>query len=103
MFTGCRADADRVPYAAGKQLIIRPLLPNTKASRWKAHDDITLKVDWNSVDALMLSAGGDCKIQGVGQRGHPLHSLQPLEHPSPLGSRWRRICWWVSSHWTLVW
>ncbi|KAI2532229.1 intraflagellar transport 80, partial [Homo sapiens] len=56
-------DSEKVLYTAGKQLIIKPLQPNAKVLQWKAHDGIILKVDWNSVNDLILSAGEDCKYK----------------------------------------
>ncbi|MXQ94508.1 hypothetical protein E5288_WYG021627 [Bos mutus] len=54
---------EKVLYTADKQLIIKPLQPNAKILQWKAHDGIILKVDRNSVNDLILSAGKDCKYK----------------------------------------
>ncbi|XP_042313892.1 intraflagellar transport protein 80 homolog isoform X2 [Sceloporus undulatus] len=56
-------DSEKILYTTGKQLIIKPLQPNAKVLQWKAHDGIILKVDWNSVNDLVLSAGEDCKYK----------------------------------------
>ncbi|XP_067322127.1 intraflagellar transport protein 80 homolog isoform X2 [Anolis sagrei] len=56
-------DSEKILYTSGKQLIIKPLQPNAKILQWKAHDGIILKVDWNSVNDLVLSAGEDCKYK----------------------------------------
>ncbi|XP_078245172.1 intraflagellar transport protein 80 homolog isoform X3 [Pogona vitticeps] len=56
-------DSEKILYTSGKQLIIKPLQPNAKVLQWKAHDGIILKVDWNSVNDLILSAGEDCKYK----------------------------------------
>ncbi|XP_004834588.1 intraflagellar transport protein 80 homolog isoform X1 [Heterocephalus glaber] len=74
-------DSEKVLYTAGKQLIIKPLQPNAKVLQWKAHDGIILKVDWNSVNDLILSAGEDCKYKVWDSYGRPLYSSQPHEHP----------------------
>ncbi|XP_070439084.1 intraflagellar transport protein 80 homolog isoform X1 [Equus przewalskii] len=74
-------DSEKVLYTAGKQLIIKPLQPNAKVLQWKAHDGIILKVDWNSVNDLILSAGEDCKYKVWDSDGRPLYSSQPHEHP----------------------
>ncbi|GAB5576702.1 intraflagellar transport protein 80 homolog isoform X1 [Prionailurus iriomotensis] len=78
-------DSEKVLYTAGKQLIIKPLQPNAKVLqvllRWKAHDGIILKVDWNSVNDLILSAGEDCKYKVWDSYGRPLYNSQPHEHP----------------------
>lgn len=31
--------------------------------QWKAHDGIILKVDWNSVNDLILSGAEDCRYK----------------------------------------
>ncbi|KAF6119973.1 hypothetical protein HJG60_010329 [Phyllostomus discolor] len=74
-------DSEKVLYTAGKQLIIKPLQPNAKVLQWKAHDGIILKVDWNSVNDLILSAGEDCKYKVWDSYGRLLYSSQPHEHP----------------------
>ncbi|XP_063476445.1 intraflagellar transport protein 80 homolog isoform X2 [Symphalangus syndactylus] len=74
-------DSEKVLYTAGKQLIIKPLQPNAKVLQWKAHDGIILKVDWNSVNDLILSAGEDCKYKVWDSYSRPLYSSQPHEHP----------------------
>ncbi|XP_058290598.1 intraflagellar transport protein 80 homolog isoform X3 [Hylobates moloch] len=74
-------DSEKVLYTAGKQLIIKPLQPNAKVLQWKAHDGIILKVDWNSVNDLILSAGEDCKYKVWDSYSRPLYNSQPHEHP----------------------
>ncbi|XP_060053560.1 intraflagellar transport protein 80 homolog isoform X2 [Erinaceus europaeus] len=74
-------DSEKVLYTAGKQLIIKPLQPNARILQWKAHDGIILKVDWNSVNDLILSAGEDCKYKVWDSYGRPLYNSQPHEHP----------------------
>ncbi|GAA6099320.1 intraflagellar transport protein 80 homolog isoform X1, partial [Tachysurus ichikawai] len=56
-------DSDRILYTFGRQLVIKPLQPSSKSVQWKAHDGIILKVDWNSVNDLILSGGEDCKYK----------------------------------------
>lgn len=43
--------------------------------QWKAHDGIILKVDWNSVNDLILSGGEDCKYKVSSVRELPLNIL----------------------------
>ncbi|XP_034085261.1 intraflagellar transport protein 80 homolog isoform X3 [Gymnodraco acuticeps] len=56
-------DSDRILYTSGRQLVIKPLQPSAKVIQWKAHDGVVLKVDWNSVNDLILSGGEDCKYK----------------------------------------
>ncbi|XP_006861914.1 PREDICTED: intraflagellar transport protein 80 homolog [Chrysochloris asiatica] len=74
-------DSEKVLYTAGKQLIIKPLQPNAKVLQWKAHDGIILKVDWNAVNDLILSAAEDCKYKVWDSYGRPLYNSQLHEHP----------------------
>ncbi|XP_078245171.1 intraflagellar transport protein 80 homolog isoform X2 [Pogona vitticeps] len=74
-------DSEKILYTSGKQLIIKPLQPNAKVLQWKAHDGIILKVDWNSVNDLILSAGEDCKYKVWDSYGRLLYSSQAHEYP----------------------
>ncbi|XP_039217035.1 intraflagellar transport protein 80 homolog isoform X2 [Crotalus tigris] len=74
-------DSEKILYTSGKQLIIKPLQPNAKVLQWKAHDGIILKVDWNSVNDLILSAGEDCKYKVWDSYGRLLYSSQSHEYP----------------------
>ncbi|XP_061493185.1 intraflagellar transport protein 80 homolog isoform X2 [Rhineura floridana] len=74
-------DSEKILYTSGKQLIIKPLQPNAKVLQWKAHDGIILKVDWNSINDLILSAGEDCKYKVWDSYGRQLYSSQSHEYP----------------------
>ncbi|XP_075793942.1 intraflagellar transport protein 80 homolog isoform X2 [Pelodiscus sinensis] len=74
-------DSEKILYTSGKQLIIKPLQPNAKVLQWKAHDGIILKLDWNSVNDLILSAGEDCKYKVWDSYGRLLYSSQPHDYP----------------------
>ncbi|XP_044290369.1 intraflagellar transport protein 80 homolog isoform X4 [Varanus komodoensis] len=74
-------DSEKILYTSGKQLIIKPLQPNAKVLQWKAHDGIILKVDWNSVNDLILSASEDCKYKVWDSYGRLLYSSQSHEYP----------------------
>ncbi|KAK2191278.1 hypothetical protein NP493_56g04017 [Ridgeia piscesae] len=56
-------ESDQVLYTSGRQLVIKPTQPNAKANMWKAHEGVILKVAWNPVNNLILSAGEDCKYK----------------------------------------
>ncbi|XP_030071802.1 intraflagellar transport protein 80 homolog [Microcaecilia unicolor] len=74
-------DSEKVLYTTGKQLVIKPLQPSAKVLQWKAHDGIILKVDWNVINDLILSAGEDCKYKVWDSYGRPLFSSQSHEYP----------------------
>ncbi|XP_069004319.1 intraflagellar transport protein 80 homolog isoform X2 [Embiotoca jacksoni] len=74
-------DSDRVLYTSGRQLIIKPLQPSAKVIQWKAHDGVILKVEWNSVNDLILSGGEDCKYKVWDSFGRLLHSSSSHDYP----------------------
>ncbi|KAK1790557.1 hypothetical protein P4O66_014018 [Electrophorus voltai] len=74
-------DSDRVLYTLGRQLVIKPLQPGSKVLQWKAHDGIILKVDWNSVNDLILSGGEDCKYKVWDSYGRLLYTSSPNDYP----------------------
>lgn len=74
-------DSDRILYTSGKQLIIKPLQPSAKVIQWKAHDGVVLKVEWNSVNDLILSGGEDCKYKVWDSFGRLLHSSSSHDYP----------------------
>ncbi|XP_076837224.1 intraflagellar transport protein 80 homolog isoform X2 [Brachyhypopomus gauderio] len=74
-------DSDRVLYTLGRQLVIKPLQPGSKVMQWKAHDGIILKVDWNSVDDLILSGGEDCRYKVWDSYGRLLYASSPNDYP----------------------
>nr|XP_020471287.1 intraflagellar transport protein 80 homolog isoform X1 [Monopterus albus]XP_020471288.1 intraflagellar transport protein 80 homolog isoform X1 [Monopterus albus]XP_020471290.1 intraflagellar transport protein 80 homolog isoform X1 [Monopterus albus] len=74
-------DSDRILYTSGKQLVIKPLQPSAKVTQWKAHDGVVLKVDWNSVNDLILSGGEDCKYKVWDSFGRLLYSSSSHDYP----------------------
>lgn len=74
-------DCDRILYTAGRQLVIKPLQPSAKVLQWKAHDGVILKVDWNTVNDLILSGGEDCKYKVWDSYGRLLYSSSPHDYP----------------------
>jgi intraflagellar transport protein 80 len=54
---------DQILLSVGKDLVIKPLQPNSKQMQWPAHDGTVLKVDWNPVNNLIISGGEDCKYK----------------------------------------
>ncbi|XP_029964849.1 intraflagellar transport protein 80 homolog [Salarias fasciatus] len=74
-------NSDRILYTSGRQLIIKPLQPSAKVVQWKAHDGVVLKVDWNSVNDLILSGGEDCKYKVWDSFGRLLHSSSSHDYP----------------------
>lgn len=74
-------DSDRILYTSGRQLVIKPLQPSAKVIQWKAHEGVILKVDWNSVNDLIISGGEDCKYKVWDSFGRLLHTSPPHDYP----------------------
>uniref|UniRef100_A0A8C4X7R3 Intraflagellar transport 80 homolog (Chlamydomonas) n=1 Tax=Erpetoichthys calabaricus TaxID=27687 RepID=A0A8C4X7R3_ERPCA len=74
-------DSDKILFTSGKQLIIKPLQPSAKVIQWKAHDGVILKIDWNSVNDLILSGGEDCKYKVWDSYGRLLYSSSSHDYP----------------------
>ncbi|CAL8333089.1 unnamed protein product [Boreogadus saida] len=74
-------DSDRILYTSGRQLVIKPLQPSAKVIQWKAHEGLILKVDWNSVNELILSGGEDCRYKVWDSYGRLLYSSSPQDYP----------------------
>ena len=56
-------DSYAVVYSCGKDLSIVPLQSGSKKLVWQAHDRAILKVDWSSVNDLIISGGEDCRYK----------------------------------------
>ncbi|XP_033833163.1 intraflagellar transport protein 80 homolog [Periophthalmus magnuspinnatus] len=74
-------DSDRILYTSGRQLVIKPLQPSAKIIQWKAHDGLILKVDWNSVNDLIISGGEDCKYKVWDSFGRLLYTSSSHDYP----------------------
>ncbi|CAF3285060.1 unnamed protein product [Rotaria socialis] len=75
------AENDAILYCAGKHLVMKPLSPNSKQNLWKAHDQIILKCDWNTVNNLIISGGEDCRYKVWDAVGRQLYASQAFEYP----------------------
>mmetsp|Transcript_38252 Transcript_38252/g.94004 ORF Transcript_38252/g.94004 Transcript_38252/m.94004 type:complete len:765 (-) Transcript_38252:162-2456(-) len=72
-------DSNAVCFTCGKDIIIKPLQPQAKQLTWRAHESTVLKVDWNSVNNLVVSGGEDRKYKVWDSFGRPLFQSKPLE------------------------
>jgi len=73
-------DSDQLLFSSGKHLIIKPLQPSAKQTRWKAHDAAVLKVDWNPVNDLIVSGSEDCRYKVWDSYGRQLYSSAPYDY-----------------------
>ncbi|XP_026683019.1 intraflagellar transport protein 80 homolog [Diaphorina citri] len=74
-------DSNKVLLTQAKSLVIKPLSPNNKATKWQAHDGLILKVAWCSSTDLILSGGEDCKYKVWDTDGRQLYSSLTHDHP----------------------
>ncbi|XP_015761944.1 PREDICTED: intraflagellar transport protein 80 homolog isoform X2 [Acropora digitifera] len=74
-------DSDHILHTSGKQLVIKPLQAAAKPIQWKAHDGVVLKVDWNSINNIIISGGEDCKYKVWDSYGRLLYSSMLHEYP----------------------
>ncbi|KAG8294840.1 Intraflagellar transport protein 80 [Homalodisca vitripennis] len=74
-------DCQQVLLSSGKTLIIKPLTPNTKANRWKAHEGLILKVAWSPNSGLIISGGEDCRYKVWDMYGRQLYCSLLHEFP----------------------
>lgn len=72
-------DANSLLFAAGKELIIKPLQPSTKQTQWKAHDAPVTSVDWNVVNNLIVSGAEDCRYKIWDAFGRQLYASAPFD------------------------
>ncbi|KAI5705513.1 hypothetical protein M8J75_015860 [Diaphorina citri] len=74
-------DSNKVLLTQAKSLVIKPLSPNNKATKWQAHDGLILKVAWCSSSDLILSGGEDCKYKVWDTDGRQLYTSLTHDHP----------------------
>ncbi|TPX54497.1 hypothetical protein PhCBS80983_g05895 [Powellomyces hirtus] len=74
-------DNDQLLLTNGRNLMIKSLQPGSKPQQWKGHDSVILKVDWNLVNGLILSAGEDRRYKVWDSFGRQLFSSSTHDHP----------------------
>jgi intraflagellar transport protein 80 len=73
-------DSDQLLYSCGKHLVIKPLQPSAKHTKWKAHDAAVLKVDWNPVNDMIVSGGEDGRYKVWDSYGRQLYASSAHDH-----------------------
>ena len=73
--------SDQILYTLDKNLIIKPLAPNSKPIEWKAHDGVILKVDWNASNDLIISGAEDRRYKVWDSMGRILFTSATHEFP----------------------
>ena len=72
---------ERVLYATGHDLVVKPLQPNAKTEQWKAHDGVVLAVDWSLSSNRIVSGAEDFKYKVWDAYGRQLFSSAPHDFP----------------------
>ena len=74
-------DSNAIVCGSAKDLHITPLQSGSKKMAWQAHDRAILKVDWSSVNDMIISGGEDCRYKvsscSIG-RAHHAKRLLPI-------------------------
>lgn len=73
-------ESDSVLYCTEKNICIKPHLGGSKQVQWKAHDGLVLKLDWNTSNNLIISAGEDCRYKIWDSYGRLLFSSNPYDY-----------------------
>jgi len=74
-------ESDKVVYTSGKNIVIQAIQPSTKPIKWKAHDELVLKLDWSLINNTIISGGEDCKYKIWDNYGRPLYSSHSINYP----------------------
>ncbi|XP_042903024.1 intraflagellar transport protein 80 homolog [Parasteatoda tepidariorum] len=74
-------NSDQILHTSSRQLVIKPLQPNSKPLQWRAHDGLILKVAWNPSNNLIISGGEDCKYKVWDSYGRILYSSHANDYP----------------------
>ncbi|XP_055685320.1 intraflagellar transport protein 80 homolog [Lutzomyia longipalpis] len=70
-----------ITYTQGSLMAIKPLVANSKMSKWKAHDGLVLCVAWANHSNLLVSGGEDCRYKVWDVQGSNLYTSFPDENP----------------------
>ena len=74
-------DNDHILFSSGRELLIKSdKKVDQKQLRWKAHDGVVMKTDWNPVNGLIVSCGEDCKYRVWDSYGRQLYASSPSDH-----------------------
>jgi len=73
------ANNEVILYASGRDLVIQSVQADGRQVKWKAHDGVVMKVDWNAVNGLIVSAGEDCTYKVWDSFGRQLFQSAPFE------------------------
>ena len=72
-------DNDQLLLCSGRDVIIKTLQVDRKQVKWKAHDGVVMKADWNPINDLIITGGEDCKYKVWDNYGRQLYSSAPFE------------------------
>ena len=72
--------SEHVLFTCGKELIIKPIHSASKQWQWKAHEGTVLKVDWNPLTKLIVSAGEDGRYKVWDSHGRNLYTSSVFDY-----------------------
>lgn len=73
------ASNEVILYATGRDLIIQSVQADGRQVKWKAHDGVVMRADWNAINGLIVSAGEDCTYKVWDSFGRQLFQSAPFE------------------------
>uniref|UniRef100_A0A7E4VJE4 WD_REPEATS_REGION domain-containing protein n=1 Tax=Panagrellus redivivus TaxID=6233 RepID=A0A7E4VJE4_PANRE len=75
------SDSTKVAYCSGDLCFIKSLKAHTAPTKWKAHDGITLCIDWSVSSELLVTGGEDCKYRVWDAYGRPVYTSVSHHYP----------------------
>lgn len=73
-------DNQSILFCSEQYITLKPLRVSAKPLKWKAHSATVMKVDWNAMNNLIVSAGEDCKYKIWDSYGRPLYTSKAFEY-----------------------
>ncbi|XP_043222116.1 intraflagellar transport protein 80 homolog isoform X2 [Amphibalanus amphitrite] len=70
-----------VVYSQRKNIIVKPLQPNSKPNSWKGHDGPILTLAWNSNNRFIASGAEDCRYRIWDRYGRMLYNSTAHDYP----------------------
>ncbi|XP_060517914.1 intraflagellar transport protein 80 homolog [Cylas formicarius] len=73
-------DSQSIAYTQGKCVVIKQLAPNTKPTKWIAHEGLVLCLAWSVASDIIVSGGEDCRYRVWDSLGRPVFSSSLHDH-----------------------
>ncbi|KAE9554173.1 hypothetical protein FO519_002594 [Halicephalobus sp. NKZ332] len=74
-------DSTKIVFCSGDLCFIKSLRSQTSPTKWRAHDGVTLCLDWSHASELIVTGGEDCKYRVWDQFGRPVYTSVTHGYP----------------------